>query len=301
MWDICTLEIIMLAIAMAGDGGDGPGGGHPYCDLLVNISAESMNQTNDIHGLFFNKSDSVALRSELINNLDEDYYWIRVKYNISDLYIFPAKSVIATSNNTSSLYKSFTISFYRTNISIHDYFEINKAGILDLYCEDFGPHEKIYFNFSTQISNRPSVGDEYEITGLRKDSIDFKANEITRDDTGININKLNTIFIIAANHELTTVPKSDNGNGKGSKEDLTHFLTIITIFIIIILIIYRFDLNLPVSLNGNKGLVSSFLAICTITLILILCNLIDILSGFIFSVIASIITLPICKWLENKK
>ena len=62
---------IIIAIAMA----QGPNGGYPHCELSVNISAESMNHTNDDDDLkYFNKNESVTLRLELMNKLKKDDY-----------------------------------------------------------------------------------------------------------------------------------------------------------------------------------------------------------------------------------
>jgi len=196
------LEAIMLAIAVA-HGGTGPGGRYPHCELLVNISAEGMNQTNDNPILYFNKSDPVALRFELINKLKkDDYTEIRLKYNISDLYLFPLERIKATGENPSASDGLFSISFYRTKLNKDDYLEVNKKGFLDFYCKEFLPLEKIYFNFSTQISNKPKMSGEFEIAELRGDNIDFDSNRIRRDDSddNFNIRKLNKIIINGAEY-----------------------------------------------------------------------------------------------------
>lgn len=203
---VCVFGLIILAIVMAGEGSDGPGGGHPHCDLLVNISAESINQANDKEVLLFNKNDLITLRFELINKLEnEDYYWIRITDHMSDLYVFPLKSVKVTGSNSSSSYELFAISFFRNSSNANDYFEVNKEGKIDLYCEKLHPQEKVYFNFSTQISNKSNINQEYHIAELRKDNIKFESNRITRDNSYIKINKLNKIFIIETHNPVSIV------------------------------------------------------------------------------------------------
>ncbi|MDD2835423.1 MAG: hypothetical protein PHY05_04675 [Methanothrix sp.] len=204
-------EVIMLATAMA-QGSRGTTH-YPTCNLLLNISAEEINHTNENDNLYFNKNEPVTLKFELINNLEEDYYnWMQLKYNISDLYKFPLNSIRVTSENTPASDGTFSISFYRTKINKDDYLEVNKKGVLDFYCKNFQPIEKIYFNFSTKISDKPKMTGEFEIAELRADNIVFDSNRIRRDDTedNIKIKRLNKIIVNSANHNNTSLNGKNN-------------------------------------------------------------------------------------------
>jgi hypothetical protein len=249
---ILILFEAITAIAMA----QGPGGLYPHCELSVNISAESMNPANDEYIKYFDKGETVTLRFELMNKLKkDDYNKIQVKYNISNLYIFPLKSVKATYENKSKSDGLFSISFDRSNMNKGDYFEIDKNGFLDLYCKDFLPLEKIYFNFSTQISNRPNMSGGYEIAGLREDNIVFDSNRIRRDngDGNFDIRNLNEINI----KEDKTRRESQTPTSEDEKDKNIAILIKTTFLLILLFFIFLCTFFIP-NLNNRSCLKNVF-------------------------------------------
>ena len=195
--------IILMVIGSPLGVGQGPNGRIPQCELSLNISVESMD--NSINSptsntIYFKRGDPVNLTFELMNKVKKDHYdSIKIEYNISDLYMFPPES-IGTNYRYPNKCDSggfFCISFNRKNATNKDYFEVNNKGCLSLYCEEVYYSEKIYFNISTRIANNSRLTGEHEIADLRIDHISPIPNKcsLVNQDKNFNITNKNKMNI----------------------------------------------------------------------------------------------------------